>query len=140
MRQAPQLNNFTKSLKPENKDLKNGTEGESGDEHVDAQHDWILKELDFDKVMKQRDIDNAAGAAINEHPVTQHDFEDKVNNNVGATKDKIGDDIFDVEHPMDLSFTKDINYGKRGGEKGYASEDDDERKKVKGPPIGDDDF
>ena len=41
---------------------------------------------------------------------------------------------------MDLSFTKDINYGKRGGEKGYASEDDDERKKVKGPPIGDDDF
>ena len=40
---------------------------------------------------------------------------------------------------MDLSFTKDINYGKHIGDKGYASEDNDERKKGKSP-IGDDDF
>lgn len=32
------------------------------------------------------------------------------------------DDLFEVDHPLDISFTKDKNYGKRGLT-GYASDD-----------------
>lgn len=42
--------------------------------------------------------------------------------NVDAVKDV--DDLFAVDHPLDLSFTKDKNYGKRGGLTGYASDND----------------
>ncbi len=50
------------------------------------------------------------------------------------------DDLFDVDHPLDLSFTKDINYGQRQkpGLTGYAS--DNEGKAVKSPMPADDDF
>lgn len=37
------------------------------------------------------------------------------------------DDLFAVDHPLDLSFTKDKNYGKRGGLTGYASDNDKKR-------------
>ena len=59
---------------------------------------------------------------------TQNDFTDR---DLPAAHDPHGkdvDDLFAVDHPLDLSFTKDKNYGNRAGAMGgYASDNDKPR-------------
>ena len=76
-------------------------------------HDKIIRELDFDKVVVQREFADE----ILTDPATKHDFQDKKNCNGNS------DYVSDFDHPLDLSFTKDINAGKRVSVgAGYASD------------------
>ena len=61
-------------------------------------HNKILAELDFDKVVVQREF--ADGHMTD--PATNNNFHDKQGGGVN-------DYMSDVDHPLDLSFTKDIN-------------------------------
>lgn len=87
--------------------------GEEKDLEVDAdiQHDWILDELDFEKVIVQREDKAAAGDVL--------DYNDKLNQKQTPKREE---DLYDLDHPLDLSFTRDKNYGKKAG--GYASDND----------------
>ena len=80
-------------------------------------HDKIIRELDFDKVVVQREF----AEEMLTDPATKHDFQDK--KNAKGNGNGNSDYVSDFDHPLDLSFTKDINAGKRvSGGAGYASD------------------
>ena len=88
--------------------------------------DKILQDLDYDKIVADQNgyIDHEDQDRQNK---TQNDFTDR---DLPAAHDPHGkdvDDLFAVDHPLDLSFTKDKNYGNRAGAGGYASDNDKQR-------------
>ena len=97
----------------------------------DSQLDKLLQELDYDKIIqKQREpddefllTDNNMKQAKTRQELTERDLPNQTH--IDPVKDV--DDLFAVDHPLDLSFTKDKNYGKRGGLTGYASDNDKKR-------------
>ena len=54
-RNAPQKNNFTSN----GKGRENVIKGQEKDLENDSQHNWILNELDFDKVVAQNNVAQA---------------------------------------------------------------------------------
>lgn len=106
----PQMNNIA-SLNKElmkDKQVKNGGKDEDAD--VESMHNKILRELDFDKVIVQREF--AEDRPPN--PETRNELTERKNGN--------SDFVSDYDHPLDLSFTKDVNEGKRISGPGYASD------------------
>lgn len=90
---TPQRNNLVnmtqskdRALKPIDSDLK-----------VDEKFEHLLSQLDFDKMVKKREDSNREKV----EPATGHDISAKID---GAYQKDV-DDLFDVDHPLDLSFT-----------------------------------
>jgi len=74
--------------------------------------------------VRNQNEDQAEQHLTDQDPKTLNKFTDRDLERQEAPNGKDCDDLFAVEHPLDLSFTKDINYGKRGGLTGYASDND----------------
>lgn len=97
-------------IKPGNADLKQDAQKIAD----------LLEELDFDKMVKRGGSPDKSDAALH------------ANNDKDKKRPNLN--LFDInDHPLDLSFTKDINYGQRQGLTGYASDNDGGKNKGNKP-------
>ena len=107
IRQRPKLNNFTNAGAREN--VRKGAET---DLKPTVDHAWLGNDLEFQKVMQEAQEQEGQEFVATDEPFISPD-----------KPDKYQDDLFEaVHHPLDLSFTRDKNLGKK--EKGYASDND----------------
>ena len=136
-RTAPKRNNLVSATQPKEKVLK---DYQRDINRPSTNLSKLLQELDYDKLVKKsdhfpkRNVRNETSvkhkddlAVTDRHDITNQDFTDRDLSHIlppmNAKDD--GDDLFAVDdHPLDLSFTQDLDYGKHGIFTGYASDND----------------
>ena len=122
---SPQRNNFTKpgentqlTDEQNNHDFQDTTNGKAEGQK------WILDEIGFDRIDKLLIPRQAEEEKLQESERKSIPLQiQQINTGEGgAVPQKDQGEHLDEDHPLDLSFTHDKNYGKRPGSAGYASD------------------